>query len=213
MVSSAAAQAVEIAVAALEGSLPLPSVFSNDTGDMVYLFLKDVVAGLFWVFLLLLGLLLTLEGNRCSGDGAARCVLLTLRARGLLHGGHVLGLRVLFRWDITSMSQRGVRGSFEDALALAMMTPRLSAALHVVAEFVEVWQQAAAARECHIAFWAKATPRVDVDDTPNTTGTTSSTCGLWLGNLDNVGKEEGGKGKGSVHPARFSFVRSLVPRL
>ena len=30
--SSAAAQAVEIAVAALEGSLPLPSVFSNDTG-------------------------------------------------------------------------------------------------------------------------------------------------------------------------------------
>ena len=32
--------------------------------------------------------------------------------------------------------------------------------------FVEVWQQAAAARGCHIAFWAKATPRVDVGDTP-----------------------------------------------
>ena len=161
-----AAQAVEIAVAALEISLSLPSVFSNDTGDMVSLLLKDFVAGLFWVFLLGLGVLLTLEGNRCSGDGAARCVLLTLRARGLLHGGHVLGLRVLFRWDITSMSQRGVRESFEDALAFAMMTPRLSAALHVVAEFVEVWQQAAAARGCHIAFWAKATPRVDVVTSP-----------------------------------------------
>ena len=147
--------------------------------------------------------------------------MLTLRARGLLHGGHVLGLRVLFRWDITSMSQRGVRGSFEDALALAMMTPRLSAALHVVAEFVEVWQQAAAAMGCHIAFWAKATPRVDVGDTPNTVGTASSRCGLWLGNLDNVGKEEGKRKRRkmwrkfilSVPPARFSFVRSLVARL
>ena len=28
-------------------------------------------------------------------DGAARCVSLTLRARGLLRGGHVLGLRML----------------------------------------------------------------------------------------------------------------------
>ena len=137
---------------------------------------------------------MTLEGY-CSGDGAARCVLLTLRARGLLHAGHVLGLRVLFRWDITSMSQRGVRGFLEDALALAMMTPRLSAALHVVAEFVEVWQQAAAARGCHIAFWAKATPRVDVGDTPNTMGSASSRCGLWLGNLDNVGEEEREKEK------------------
>ena len=41
------------------------------------------------------GVLLTLEGNRCIGDGAARCVSLTLRARGLLRGGHVLGLRML----------------------------------------------------------------------------------------------------------------------
>ena len=39
--------------------------------------------------------LLTLEGNRCIGDGAARCVSLTLRARGLLRCGHVLGLRML----------------------------------------------------------------------------------------------------------------------
>ena len=35
--------------------------------------------------------------------------------------------------------------------------------------FVELWQQAAAARGCHFAFWAKATPRVDVGDTPITT--------------------------------------------
>ena len=37
---------------------------------------------------------------------------------------------------------------------------------NAVAEFVEVRQRAAAARGCHIAFWAKATPRVDVGDTP-----------------------------------------------
>ena len=39
-------------------------------------------------------------------------------------------------------------------------------ALHAFAEFVEVRQQAAAARGCHIAFWANSTPRVDVGDTP-----------------------------------------------
>ena len=38
---------------------------------------------------------LTVEGNRCIGDGAARCVSLTLRARGLLRCGHVLGLQML----------------------------------------------------------------------------------------------------------------------
>ena len=65
---------------------------------------------------------------------------------------------------------------------------------HAVAEFVEVRQQVAAARGCHIAFWAKATPRVDVGDTPNTMGT-ASRCGLWLGNLDKVGKEEREKEK------------------
>ena len=91
--TSVAAQALEMSAAALEGSLPLPSVFSNDTGDMFSLLLKDFVAGLFWVFLLGLCVLLTLEGYRCTGDGAARCVSLTLRARGLRRGGHVLGLR------------------------------------------------------------------------------------------------------------------------
>ena len=59
VVTSAAAQALEIAAPALEG------------------------------------VLLTLEGNRCIGDGAVRCVSLTLRARGLLRGAHVLGLRML----------------------------------------------------------------------------------------------------------------------
>ena len=58
--------------------------------------------------------------------------------------------------------------------------------------FVEMWQQAAAARGCHIAFWAKATPRVDVGDTPKTMTTASSRCGLWLGNLDKVGKGQKG---------------------
>ena len=136
--SSAAARAVEVAVAALTGSLPLPFIFSN---------------GFFWVFLLGFGVLLTLV-DYFSGSGAARCVSLTLRVRGLLQRGHVLGLRVLICCDITSMSQRDVRGFLEDALgdalevslALTMMTPRLFAALHVVVQLVEVWQHAAAAR-------------------------------------------------------------------
>ena len=114
--SSAALQAVEIAVAALEGSLPLPFGFSN---------------GFFWVFILGLGVLLTLEGY-LSGSGAARCVSLTLRVRGLLQRGHVLGLRVLCRCDITSMSQRGVRRLFEDALAVTLPTPRLSGSTGLV---------------------------------------------------------------------------------
>ena len=53
--SSAATQAVEIAVAAWEGSLPLPSVFSNETGDMVSLLLKDFVADLLGIGVLLTG--------------------------------------------------------------------------------------------------------------------------------------------------------------
>ena len=92
----------------------------------------------------------------------------------MLQRGHVLGLRVLICCDITSTSQRDVRVFLEDALgdalevslAWTMMTPRLFAVLHVVVELVEVWQHAAAARGCHIAFWVKATPRVDVGDTP-----------------------------------------------
>ena len=46
--------------------------------------------------------------------------------------GHVLGLRFLFRCDIMSMSQRGVLVIFEDALALATMTPRLSGSTGLV---------------------------------------------------------------------------------
>ena len=61
--------------------------------------------------------------------------------------------------------------------------------------FVGLWQQAAAARGCHIAFWAKATPLVDVGDTPKTMSTASSRCGLWLGNLDKVGRQKGDKEK------------------
>ena len=85
--TSAAAQALEIAAAASEGCLPMSIVFSNDTGDTV----SDFVAGLFWVILLGFGVLLTLEGNRSAGDGAARCVSLTLCVRGLLRGWHVSG--------------------------------------------------------------------------------------------------------------------------
>ena len=57
----------------------------------------------------------------------------------------------------------------------------------------EVCRDAAASgscRGCHTAFWAKATPRVDVGDTPNSMDAASSRCGLWLGNLEKVGDEE-----------------------
>ena len=80
---------------------------------------------------------------------------------------------------------------------------------HAVAEFVEVRQQAAAARGCHIAFWAKATPRVDVGDTPNTMGTASTRCGLWLGNLDKVGKGKEGDKEKDEEKEEVSLVRTL----
>ena len=77
------------------------------------------------------------------------------------------------------------------AAALGYMFALVDAFLLVFAiasAFVEVWQQAAAARRCHTAFWAKATPRVDVGDTRKTMVPASMRCGLWLGNLDKVGK-------------------------
>ena len=52
--------------------------------------------------------------------------ILVAQDRQQCYEGLVLGLRVLCRCDITSMSQRGVRGLFEDALAVAITTPRLS---------------------------------------------------------------------------------------
>ena len=186
-------------------------VFSNDTGDMVSLLLKDFVAGLFWVFLLGFGVLLTLEGNRCSGDGAARCVSLTLRARGLLLGGHVLGLRVLFRCDITSMSQRGVRGLFEDALALAMMTPRLSGSTGLVPTTPSPLVYIAAfSTQC-----ANATPWVDVDAVMSGLGES-----LWLENTKSHGgrkekeeEEEKESSKEKKDPGCIPvFVRSLTGR-
>ena len=75
--------------------------------------------------------------------------------------------------------------------------------------FVEVWQQTAAARGCHTAFWAKATPRVDVGDTPNTMLTASPRCGLWLGNLDKVGKEEEGEKEKYEEKEEVPLVRTL----
>ena len=98
----------------------------------------------------------------------------------------------------------------EVSLALTMMTPRFFAALHVVVELVEVWQHAAAARGCHIAFWAKATPRVDVGDTPNIMGSASSSrCGLWLGNLDKVGKGKEGDKEKDEEKEEVSPVRTV----
>ena len=86
--------------------------------------------------------------------------------------------------------------------------------------FVELWQQAAAARGCHYAFWAKATPRVDVGDTPSTLATDATRCGLWLGNVDRDGKEkEGNEDKeeekeevGTVCSSFPVFVRTLSGR-
>ena len=73
--------------------------------------------------------------------------------------------------------------TLEDAFLLVVI---------IAIAFVGSWQQAAAARGCHTAFWAKATPRVDVGDTPKTMTTASPRCGLWLGNLDKVGKGQKG---------------------
>ena len=103
---------------------------------------------------------------------------------------------------VLSSVQRGMLEFPVDAVlavvvgaVVARQAALLGESQHAVAEFVEVRQQAAAARRCHIAFWAKATLRVDVGDTPNTMVTASSRCGLWLGNLENVGKEEREKEK------------------
>ena len=82
-------------------------------------------------------------------------------------------------------------------------------AFAVAHAFVEVWQQAAAARECHIAFWAKATPRVDVGDTSITMISASPRCGLWLGNLDKVGKEEEGEKEKDEEKEEVPLVRTL----
>ena len=93
----------------------------------------------------------------------------------LCANGHVLGLRVLFRCDITSMSQRGVLGCFEDALVLATMKPRLSGSTVLVPATPSPLDYVAAfSTQC-----ASVTPRVDVDVAMS--GPRES---LWLGNLD-----------------------------
>ena len=154
---------------------------------------------------------LSLEGNRCSGDGAARCVSLKLRAQGLLRGGHVLGLRVLFRCDITSMSQRGVRGILEDALALATMTPRLSGSTGLVPTTPSPLVYIAAfSTQC-----ANATPWVDVDAVMSGLGES-----LWLENTKSHGgrkekeeEEEKESSKEKKDPGCIPvFVRSLTGR-
>ena len=121
-----------------------------------------------------------------------------LRARGLLRGRHVLGLRVLFRCDISSMSQRGVRRIFEDTLALAMITPRLSGSTGLVPTTPSPLVYITAfSTQC-----ASATPRVDVDAVMSGLGES-----LWLENT----KSHGGRKRRKILVAfRCSSVLSLV---
>ena len=88
------------------------------------------------------------------------------------------------------MSQRGVRGIFEDALALATMTPRLSGSTGLVPTTPSPLEDIATfSTQC-----ASVTPRVNVDVAMSGLWET-----LWLGNLnksegrrkEREGKEEG----------------------
>ena len=80
-------------------------------------------------------------------------------ASWLCANGHVLGLRVLFRCDSTSMSQRVVLGIFHYALVLTTVTPRLSGSTGLVPPTPSPLDDVAAfSKQC-----ASATPRVDVN--------------------------------------------------
>ena len=109
---------------------------------------------------------------------------------------------------------RGLVLAWRRAAALGYIFTLVDAFLLVVIiaiAFVGSWQQAAAARGCHTAFWAKATPRVDVGDTPNTMTTASPRCGLWLGNLDKVGKGKEGDKEKDEEKEEVRTVRSSFP--
>ena len=137
--------------------------------------------------------------------------ILVAQDRQQCYDGLVLGLRFLFRCDITSMSQRGVRRIFEDDLALAMITPRLSGSTGLVPTTPSPLVYITAfSTQC-----ASATPRVDVDAVMTGLGES-----LWLENTESHGgrkekEEEEGKesSKEKKDPGCIPvFIRSLTGR-
>ena len=137
--------------------------------------------------------------------------ILVVQDRQQCYDGLVLGLRVLCRCDITSMSQRGVRGLSDDSLALAMMTPRLSGSSGLVPTTLSPLVYITAfSTQC-----ASATPRVDVDAVMTGLGES-----LWLENTKSHGgrkekEEEEGKesSKEKKDPGCIPvFIRSLTGR-
>ena len=113
------------------------------------------------------------------------------------HLASVLPLSLEFAWTVLQATEE-VRQQAAAALATTTPSPRT---------------------RCHTAFWVKASPRVDVGDTPDSAVKVPppGSC-LWLGNLDKVGKEgerekERGKEKGEV-PSQFALpvLRTLSGR-
>ena len=83
--------------------------------------------------------------------------ILVAQDRQQCYDGLVLGLRVLFRCDITSLSQRDVVEILQDALALAEITPSLSGSTGLVPTTPSPLVYITAfSTQC-----ASATPRVD----------------------------------------------------